>query len=83
MIRRNVKKQKRISKKIFTVKIQAIAAMMIITTLIAIPTPALCIPADIPMMAMITMIMTIRIKINSIKPNQANYKEKKIMERKQ
>jgi hypothetical protein len=62
LIRRNVKTKKNF-KKIFTVKIQAIAAIMIITTLKAIPIPALWNPADMAIMAMMTRIIMIRMKI--------------------
>jgi hypothetical protein len=51
---------------------QAIAAITIITTLTRIPAPATCFIAETATIATIVRIMMIRIKINWIKPNQAN-----------
>ncbi len=64
----------------FTVKMQAIAAITIITTLTIIPTPAACATAETATIATIAKIMMIRIKINWIKPNQANQTKRTIVD---
>ena len=60
---------------ILTVNKNAIPATTITITLPTIPTPALCAAAAIVTTAIIARITTIRTRINSRRPNHANYKK--------